>query len=67
MKKLLVCLKRSPNNAKKNQLDNLKALGLKRVNDEVIHENNAAILGMCRKVSHLVTVEEVDEEEINED
>lgn len=67
MKKLLVSLKRSPNNSKKNQLDNLKALGLKRINDEVIHENNEAIKGMCRKVSHLITVEEIDEEAINED
>ena len=37
----------------------IKALGLKRMHMTVEHEKNPAILGMVKKVSHLVKVEEV--------
>jgi len=42
-----------------DQKDTLKALGLGRVNRTVIKTANPALLGMVRKVSHLVRVEEV--------
>jgi large subunit ribosomal protein L30 len=45
--------------AKKRQKRTLKALGLKKVNDLVTHEDNAVIRGMIRKVSQLVETEEI--------
>ena len=37
----------------------LRALGLKKMHMTVEHKNNPAILGMAKKVPHLVRVEEV--------
>jgi large subunit ribosomal protein L30 len=37
----------------------IKALGLGKLNRSVEKENSEAIAGMIRKVSHLVTVEEI--------
>ncbi len=37
----------------------VEALGLKRINHSVIHEDNPIIQGMIFKVKHLVTVEKV--------
>ena len=37
----------------------VRALGLKRMHMTVEHKNNPAIIGMVKKVPHLVTVEEV--------
>jgi len=41
------------------QKDTIKALGLKRINDSVVHEVNPQIAGMVAKVNHLIKVEEV--------
>jgi len=41
------------------QKKTLKALGLKKIDDSVMHEDNPVIRGMIRKVSHLVEMEEV--------
>lgn len=38
---------------------NLRALGLRKVGDQVIHEVRPEIQGMARAVRHLVEVEEV--------
>jgi large subunit ribosomal protein L30 len=43
----------------KRQKKTLKALGLKKLGDFVIHEDNPIIRGMIRKVSQLVETEEV--------
>lgn len=43
----------------KNQKATLEALGLRKINQEVEHEATPQILGMVRKVSHLLKVEEV--------
>jgi len=40
------------------QKKTLKALGLRRLNQSVIHNDYASILGMINKVKHLVKVEE---------
>jgi large subunit ribosomal protein L30 len=40
-----------------DQKDTIRALGLTKMNQTVEHEANPQILGMVRKVSHLVTVE----------
>jgi len=40
------------------QKKTLKALGLRRLNQSVIHNDCTSILGMINKVKHLVKVEE---------
>ena len=37
----------------------VRALGLKKINMTVEHENNKAIAGMVQKITHLVKAEEV--------
>jgi large subunit ribosomal protein L30 len=44
---------------KENQKRTMKALGLRRLHQTVIHQDGPQIRGMVRKVSHLVKVEEV--------
>jgi large subunit ribosomal protein L30 len=39
----------------------IRALGLKRIRDSRVHEDNPQIRGMIHKVRHLVEVEEVEE------
>jgi large subunit ribosomal protein L30 len=41
-----------------NQKRTLEALGLRKMNQVVEHENTPNILGMVNKVKHLVSVEE---------
>ncbi|MBW4888820.1 50S ribosomal protein L30 [Mucilaginibacter sp. HMF5004] len=41
------------------QKKTIEALGLKRINHSVEVEANAAIIGMVRKVNHLVAVESI--------
>ena len=38
----------------------VRALGLKRIRDEKVHEDTPQIRGMIHKVRHLVRVEEVE-------
>lgn len=59
MAKLKITQVRSAVSRKKDQGATLRALGLKRIRDSVEHEDRPEILGMIRKVSHLVEVEEV--------
>ncbi len=44
-----------------NQRRVMESLGLRKINQEKIFQLNAPILGMIKKVSHLVLVEEVKE------
>ena len=44
----------------KKQQGTIKALGLRKLNQTVEHDDTAVIRGMVSKVSHLVTVEEVE-------
>jgi len=37
----------------------IKALGLKRLNQRVTHNDQASVRGMIKKVKHLVKVEEI--------
>jgi large subunit ribosomal protein L30 len=59
MAQLKITLTRSPIGRKPNQRLTVKALGLGKMNSSVVQKDNPAIRGMIRKVSHLVTVEEV--------
>ena len=58
MSKIIVTQVRSAINRTKRQKDTIAALGLKKLNNPVEHEATPQILGMIRKVSHLVKVEE---------
>jgi len=42
----------------KTQKRTLKALGLSRLNQSVIHDDSLSIRGMINKVRHLIKVEE---------
>ncbi len=57
--KIKIKLIKSPIGRLESQKKTLKALGLKKLNQTVIKEDNPAIRGMIRKVSHLIKVEEV--------
>jgi large subunit ribosomal protein L30 len=56
--KLLVTLTRSVIGRPGDQRETVKALGLRKLNQTVEHQDNAAIRGMITKVAHLVTVNE---------
>lgn len=58
-KKLEITLKRSVIGRKENQKRTVKALGLRKVNDTVVHDDTPAIRGMINTVSHLVAVKEL--------
>lgn len=55
---LQITLVKSPIGYSKRQKATLKALGLKKMNQTVTHQDNDVMRGMLDKVSHLVTVEE---------
>lgn len=57
-KKLEITLNKSVIGRSKDQCETVKALGLKKVNDTVVQQDNAAIRGMINKVAHLITVKE---------
>ncbi len=57
--KIRITLVKSPIGYSREQKETLKALGLKRLWQTVEKESSPAILGMVKKVSHLVKVEEV--------
>ncbi len=60
-KKIQVTLKRSTIGRPETQKIVVKTLGLRKLNQTVIHNDNPAIRGMVEKVSHLVEVKELDE------
>ncbi|MEY2848330.1 MAG: hypothetical protein RI885_995 [Actinomycetota bacterium] len=45
---------------KQNQRDTLRSLGLKRIGDVVVREDNSQNRGYVRTVAHLVKVEEIE-------
>jgi len=59
MAKVKVMQVKSSIGCKKDQIDTLKALGLKKIRDVVEHENTPQINGMIKKVIHLVEVTEL--------
>lgn len=59
-KKLEITLKRSLIGRTEDQRVTVKTLGLRKVNHTVVQEDNPAIRGMINKVSHLVSVKEVE-------
>ncbi|HYE81836.1 MAG TPA: 50S ribosomal protein L30 [Clostridia bacterium] len=59
MAKLKVKLVRSIIGRKEDQVKTVKALGLKKINSEVEHNDTPQIRGMIQKVVHLVEVKEM--------
>lgn len=63
MAKLLVTWVKSDIGHPRDQRRTLDALGLRRLNQSVEHEDSASVKGMIMKVRHLVKVEEIGEAE----
>ena len=59
MSKIRVTQVKSQIGRLQNQKRTLEALGLRKINQEVEHEATPQILGMVKKVQHLVSVEEI--------
>ncbi|GIP24743.1 MULTISPECIES: 50S ribosomal protein L30 [Paenibacillus] len=61
MAKLQITLVRSLIGRPENQRTTVKTLGLRKINQQVVHNDNPAIRGMVNQVSHLVSVQEIQE------
>ncbi len=61
MSKLKITWVKSDIGYDKGQKQTIKALGLRRLNQSVKHDNSPAIRGMAMKVKHLLRVEEVED------
>ncbi|MBQ5903799.1 MAG: 50S ribosomal protein L30 [Alistipes sp.] len=59
MARLKITQVRSRIGASKQQCKNLDALGLRKINASVEHDDSVIIKGMIERVKHLVKVEEV--------
>jgi len=59
MSKIKVTQVKSSIGRLKNQKLTLEALGLRKINQTVEHDASPTILGMVKKVQHLVSVEEI--------
>jgi len=59
-KKLEITLTRSLIGRPEDQRVTVKTLGLRKVNHTVVQEDNDAMRGMVKKVSHLVSVKEIE-------
>jgi len=58
-KKIKITLIKSPIGYKEKAKKTIEALGLKKINQSVIHNSNDSILGMINIVNYLVKVEEI--------
>ncbi len=59
-KQIQVTLKRSLIGRSEKQRLTVNTLGLRKVNQTVVHQDNPEIRGMVNKVSHLVEVKEIE-------
>lgn len=57
--KLEITLTKSVIGSKPAQRKTVEALGLKKINQTVEHQDNVATRGMINRVAHLVTVNEL--------
>ena len=55
--KLKITLKKSTIGSQKGQIATVKGLGLKRINSSDVREATPEILGMIKKIKHLVITE----------
>ncbi len=63
-KLLRITLIRSVIGSKQKARATVEALGLRKVNTSVTHKQTPQMLGMINRVSHLVSVEEVEAEDV---
>ena len=61
MAKLKITWKKSAIGYEQSQKDTVRSLGLKKLNQSVVKEDNAVLRGMIHKVRHLVEAEVVAE------
>ena len=59
--KLKVTLKKSPIGSLQVHIATIKALGLRKIGQSVIKEDNPCIRGQIFRVQHMVAVEEINE------
>ena len=59
MAQLKITLTRSPIGSKPEHRRTVRALGLRKMHQSVVKEDNPAIRGMVRAVSHMVECEEM--------
>lgn len=59
--KLVITQRRSAIGRAKDQKATIAALGIKRLYQQVVHNDTPQIRGMIAKVKHLVAVEEAEE------
>lgn len=60
MAKIKITQIKSSIGSTKRQKATIEALGLKKLNNPVIHEATPQIIGMVNKMRHLISVEEVN-------
>ena len=60
MKKLKITLVKSPISSLEKHKRTVEALGLHRIRQSKVHEDNPSTRGMIHVVRHMVTVEEID-------
>jgi large subunit ribosomal protein L30 len=63
MTRLRLTLRRSFAGRPRDQRDTARALGLTRLNRTVVRPDNPAVRGMVNKISHLLSVEELEAED----
>lgn len=59
-KKLKIKLVRSPIGYNRRQRATLKALGLRKISDEAVHDDSPQIRGMINAVIHMLEVKEIE-------
>lgn len=59
-KQLQITLKRSLIGRPQGQRVTVNTLGLRKLHQTVVHQDNSAIRGMVNQVSHLVEVKEIE-------
>jgi large subunit ribosomal protein L30 len=60
MAKLQITLKKSPIGRPEDQRVTVRTLGLRKLNQSVVHNDTPQIRGMINKVSHLVETVEIE-------
>jgi large subunit ribosomal protein L30 len=59
--KLKVTLTKSPIACLQKHIDTVKALGLRKIGQSVVREDNPCVRGQIFRVKHMVKVEEINE------
>jgi large subunit ribosomal protein L30 len=63
MSKLCITYKKSMIGYSRDQKETMRSLGFRKLNQKVIKPDNPSIRGMVFKVQHLVTIEEMGDNE----